>query len=180
MAGLLRRISESDRVWIAAVNGPAIGGGLELALACHLRLAAADATFSMRHRNLGLTPGWGGGMRLFDAVGSSAGLWLLLTASTIAAPEALAIGLVHRVDDPAALLANTMELARNIAASPHGSVAGFLRLARTWRARADPETLRTAERQLFTERWRSPEFQRVLAERRARAQINPDSESGDR
>jgi enoyl-CoA hydratase/carnithine racemase len=172
MGDLLRRIAESERVWIAAVNGAAVGGGLELALACHLRLAAESATFSMRHRNLGLAPGWGGGTRLFDVVGSSAGLWMLLTASTLTAREALAIGLVHRLCESPGLIASTLELARDIAASPRGSVAGFLALAAAWRAGGDREALRAKERQLFTERWRSPEFQRVLAERRSRAETS--------
>lgn len=168
MRGLLDRMAASERVWIAAVNGAAVGGGLELALACHLRLAAENATFTMRHRNLGLAPGWGGGERLFDAVGASAGLWLLLTASTLSAPEALQIGLVHRVLAQGELLHGARALAGEIAASPPGSIVGFLRLAAAYRAGGDPETRRAAERQLFIERWRSPEFQGVLTIRRAR------------
>jgi enoyl-CoA hydratase/carnithine racemase len=162
----LSRIADSEQVWIAAVNGAAVGGGLELALACHLRLASASAVFSMRHRKLGLAPGWGGGERLFDAVGSAAGLWLLITAETIDAAEARAMGLVHRVVEPIELLAQARELAADIAASPSGSVVGLLRFAATWR-RGDREAMRIGERHHFIERWRSPEFQRVLAERRA-------------
>ena len=169
MRGLLDRIADSQRVWIAAVNGPAVGGGLELALACHLRIAAESATFSMRHRNLGLAPGWGGGERLFDAVGVSAGLWLLLTASTLSAPEALQIGLVHRVLAQAAFLNVAQALAREIADSPPGSIVGYLRLAAAYRAGGERAVRRAAERQLFIERWRSPEFQGVLAQRRARS-----------
>ncbi|HWN82262.1 MAG TPA: enoyl-CoA hydratase/isomerase family protein, partial [Candidatus Udaeobacter sp.] len=134
MRSQLEQMANSERVWIAAVNGAAVGGGLELALACHLRLAAERATFSMRHRNLGLAPGWGGGERLFDAVGVSAGLWLLLTASTLSAAEALRIGLVHRVLAESALLDGARALAREIAASPQGAIAGYLRLAAGYRA----------------------------------------------
>jgi enoyl-CoA hydratase/carnithine racemase len=169
MRGLLDRMAASERVWIAAVNGAAVGGGLELALACHLRLAAEPATFSMRHRNLGLAPGWGGGARLFDTVGVSAGLWLLLTASTLSSAEAWRIGLVHQVLDQTALMDGAQVIAREIAASPRGSIVGYLRLAAAYSRGVDPERLRTAERHLFLERWRSPEFQGVLAERRARS-----------
>lgn len=169
MRALLDRMAASERVWIAAVNGPAVGGGLELALACHLRLAADNATFSMRHRNLGLAPGWGGGARLFDTVGASAGLWMLLTASTLSAGEAAQVSLVHRVVPPAELIEAARTLAREIAASPRGSIVGFLKFAAAYRRGVDPERLRTAERHLFIDRWRSPEFQSVLAARRARS-----------
>src|SRR4030095_2490552 len=100
----------------------------------------------MRDRNLGLAPGWGGCARLFDTVGVSAGLWLLVTASTLSSAEAWRIGLVHQVLEPTALIGGARALAREIAASPRGSIVGFLRLAAAYRRGLDPERLRTAER----------------------------------
>jgi enoyl-CoA hydratase len=168
MAGILDRIAGSDRVWIAALNGAAIGGGLELALACHLRVVSAGATLSMRHLTLGLSPAWGGAARLFDAVGVATGLWLLLTGTTIDAAESLRLGLVQRVFGEGAFRADTLALAGDIAGrSPH-ALAGVLALAAAKRSGADCNAFRAAEQALFTERWRSPEFQARLAEHRAR------------
>jgi len=166
MGALLDRLATGERVVIAAVNGPAVGGGLETALACHLRLASDSALFSMRHRDLGMSPGWGGGARLFAAIGAPAALWLLLTADTIDAATALRLGLVHRVVPEHALLEESLALAADIAARPRGSVVGFLRLAAAYRAGGLDAAARY-EATLFAERWQSPEFQALLAERRA-------------
>jgi enoyl-CoA hydratase len=165
MGLILDRLATGDRVAIAAVNGPAVGGGLETALACHLRLASESASFSMRHRDLGMSPGWGGGTRLLETIGVPAALWLLLTADTIDAGEALRLGLVHRVVPHRSLLEETLALATDIAARPRGSVAGFLRLAAAYRTEG-AAAARRLEAALFAERWRSLEFQALLAERR--------------
>ncbi len=165
MGAILERLAGGERVVIAAVNGAAVGGGCEVALACHLRIAGEKATFSMRHRDLGMAPGWGGGVRLIEAVGAPAALWLLLTAPTIDAEEAHRIGLVHRVVPQAALIDEALALAADIAVRPQGSVAGFLGLARAF-CRGGREAARRYERELFAERWRSPEFQTLLAARR--------------
>ncbi len=168
MAGILDRIAGSDRVWIAALNGAAIGGGLELALACHLRVASEGASVSMRHLTLGLSPAWGGGDRLFDAVGVAAGLWLLLTGTTVDAAESLRLGLVQRVFGDDTFLADALALAGDIAGRPREALAGVLALAAAKRSGAERHAFRAAEQALFTERWRSPEFQGRLAEHRAR------------
>jgi enoyl-CoA hydratase len=147
------------------VNGAAVGGGCEVALACHLRIAGDEASFSMRHRDLGMAPGWGGGLRLIEAVGTPAALWLLLSASTLDAHEAHRIGLVQRVVPQTSLVEAALTLAADIAARPQGSVAGFLGLAGAYR-RGGREAARRYERELFAERWRSPEFQALLAARR--------------
>lgn len=175
MGAVLDRLATGERVVIAAVNGPAVGGGLETALACHLRLASESASFSMRHRDLGMSPGWGGGAGLIATIGAPAALWLLLTADTIDADEALRLGLVHRVVPHRALLEETLALAADIAARPRGSVVGFLRLAAAYRAGGTSAAQRY-EAELFAERWRSPEFQALLAERRrSRSRAEGDS-----
>jgi enoyl-CoA hydratase len=82
---------------IALVNGYAYGGGLELALACTFRIAAADAKLGLPEIKLGLIPGYGGTQRLPRLVGQARALDMILTGRTVAAEEALAIGLVNRV-----------------------------------------------------------------------------------
>lgn len=96
---------------IAAVNGFALGGGCELAMSCHMRIATENAKFGQPEVNLGLIPGYGGTQRLTQLVGRGKALELMLTADLISAQEAKSIGLVnHVVADQTAL----MELANTI------------------------------------------------------------------
>jgi enoyl-CoA hydratase len=102
---------------IAAVNGFALGGGCELAMACTLRLAAETARFGQPEVKLGLIPGFAGTQRLTRLVGRGRALDLILTGRTIDAGEALAMGLVNRVVPAADLMAEARALARTFAAS---------------------------------------------------------------
>jgi enoyl-CoA hydratase len=101
---------------IAAVNGFALGGGCELALACDFRYAASTAKLGQPEVNLGIIPGWGGTQRLARAVGLGVAKELVLTGRMVDAPEALRIGLVNAVFEPEELLGKTMETARALAA----------------------------------------------------------------
>jgi enoyl-CoA hydratase len=101
---------------IAAVNGLAAGGGCELALACHLRVAAEHASFSLPEIKLGMIPAYGGTQRLARAVGRGRALGALLTGETIAADEALRLGLVNRVVAPTQLMSEAEALAATLAA----------------------------------------------------------------
>jgi enoyl-CoA hydratase len=101
---------------IAAVNGFALGGGCELAMACTLRLAADSARFGQPEINLGLTPGYAGTQRLPRLVGRGRALELLLTGDMISAQRALEIGLVNRVVPAADLRAEALALATTLAA----------------------------------------------------------------
>ena len=108
-----------DRCWqpiIAAVNGFALGGGLELALACDIRIAAAGATLGLTEVNLGIIPGGGGTQRLPRLVGRGKALELILTGARIPADEALRIGLVERVVPGGEAVKAATELARSMAA----------------------------------------------------------------
>jgi len=101
---VFRRFETSPKPTIAAVNGFALGGGCELAMACHLRLASDTAKFGQPEVKLGLVPGYGGTQRLPRLVGKGRALQLLLTGELIDAAEAYRIGLVNRVVPAAELL----------------------------------------------------------------------------
>lgn len=100
---------------IAAVRGAAAGGGCELALACHLRVAEEDAFFSLPEAGLGVIPAYGGTRRLPLHVGPTAALSVMLAGEKITARDALRLGLVNRVVAPGEALAEAEELARRIA-----------------------------------------------------------------
>ncbi len=95
---------------VAAVNGFALGGGCELAMACHFRLASENAKFGQPEVNLGLIPGYGGTQRLTQLVGKGKAIELMMTGATITAGEALQIGLVNYVTTPENLLTETINL----------------------------------------------------------------------
>lgn len=108
---------------IAAVNGFALGGGLELALACHFRVASQNAKFGLPEVKLGIIPGYGGTVRLPRVVGRGRALELMLTGDMIDAEEAYRIGLVNHVYPAAELLAAAEQLAKKIAANGPVAVA---------------------------------------------------------
>ncbi len=99
---------------IAAVNGFALGGGCELAMACTLRVATKNARFGQPEVNLGLIPGYGGTQRLPRLVGKGRALEMILTGEPVTADEAWRIGLVNRVVEPGTLIPACRELARKI------------------------------------------------------------------
>lgn len=113
---------------IGAINGLAITGGVELALACDLLVAASDARFADTHVKVGLLPGWGGSVRLQQRVGPARAKELALTGRFLGADEALAWGLVNRVVPPERLRAEAEALARAILANPPAGVAAYKRL----------------------------------------------------
>lgn len=109
---LTRRIEDSSKPVIAAVNGYALGGGLELALACDMRFASSNAKLGLPETSLGIIPGYGGTQRLPRLVGMGRALQMILTGDPIDAEEALRIGLVNAVFEPADLLDETKAIAR--------------------------------------------------------------------
>lgn len=111
---------------IAAVNGYALGGGCELALACHLRIASDRAKFGMPEVTLGVIPGYGGTQRLASLVGKGKALELVLTGTHIDAGEALRIGLVNRVVPGTELMASAMALAHAMAVKAPRAVHALL------------------------------------------------------
>ena len=108
------KIENSKKPIVAAVNGFALGGGCELAMACHFRLCSENAKFGQPEVNLGLIPGYGGTQRLTQLVGKGKSMELQMTASIIDANEALRLGLVNYVTTTEGLLERTKEILTNI------------------------------------------------------------------
>jgi len=110
-----RLLESMPKGTIAAVNGLAVGGGCELALACDIRYASDSATFGQPEIKIGVIPGWGGTQRLARAVGGGLAKDLILTGRTIDAAEALRIGLVSAVYPPEELLDRALATAAALA-----------------------------------------------------------------
>lgn len=123
---------------IAAVNGFALGGGCELALACHIRLASDRAKFGQPEVNLGIIPGYGGTQRLAKLINAGRATELILTGDMIDAEEAKQIGLVNKVYQHDELLAKAWELAEKI--SSKGNIAVSLALQCIQKSDELPET----------------------------------------
>ncbi|WP_294473013.1 enoyl-CoA hydratase-related protein [uncultured Intestinimonas sp.] len=115
--GVFLKLENMAKPVIAAVNGFALGGGNELCMACDIRLASEKAKFGQPEVGLGITPGFAGTQRLPRIVGISKAMELILTAKTISAAEAKAIGLVSEVYPPEELMGKAMELAQAICAN---------------------------------------------------------------
>lgn len=146
-------IRDLDVPTIAAVNGPAVGAGLCLALACDIRYAATDATFSAPFARLGMHPGMAATYLLPEAVGVARARELLLTGRRVGAEEALAIGLVSGTYEPGELVTEVVEIARIVADSAPIAVrltkqalrrAG-IEAALQWEALAQPITMASAD-----------------------------------
>lgn len=114
---VFRRLERCGKPVVAAVNGFALGGGCELAMACHLRVASENAKFGQPEVKLGIGPGYGGTVRLPRLIGKGRALELLLTGEMIDAAEAQRIGLVNRVVPAERLLAEAEALLRSILAN---------------------------------------------------------------
>jgi enoyl-CoA hydratase len=121
--GMLRAFETMGKPVLAAVNGFALGGGCELAMACHIRLASENARFGQPEVNLGITPGYGGTQRLPRIVGKGNALYLLLTGEHANAQEALRIGLVSKVVPQDQLMAEAEKLMRTIVSKGPVAVA---------------------------------------------------------
>ena len=123
---LMRRIETLSKPVIAMVNGFALGGGLELAIACHLRIAADTAKLGQPEINLGLIPGFGGTQRLLRLAGRAATLELCLLGAPMDATRALQLGVVNRVVAADQLEAETMKVAGQLAGSAPLALRGML------------------------------------------------------
>ena len=114
LRGVLDRLASSGRITVAAVDGLALGGGLELAMACHLRVGGADAKLGLPEVRLGLIPGAGGTQRLPRLVGRGRALDIMLTGRQVPADEALTMGLIDRLVSSGTALEAALKLAAEL------------------------------------------------------------------
>jgi enoyl-CoA hydratase len=129
---VFQSIENSSKPVIAAVNGFALGGGCELAMACHLRVASENAKFGQPEVNLGLIPGYGGTQRLIRYLGRSKGLELMMTAEMINAQQALELGLVNYVVPQETLLTKCAEILNVIKTKSPFAVSAAIRAANAY------------------------------------------------
>lgn len=120
---LFFRIENCPKPFIAAVNGFALGGGCELAMSCHFRIASDNAKFGQPEVNLGIIPGYGGTQRLPRLIGSGRAMELILSGNMIDAAEALRIGLVNHVTAPETLIEKAKSILQTIIAKSPVAVA---------------------------------------------------------
>lgn len=123
------RIENSAKPVVAAVNGFALGGGCELAMSCHFRVASENAKFGQPEVNLGLIPGYGGTQRLVQLIGKGKALELLMSAHMIDAGEAKQLGLVNYVTTAETLLEHTKKILEVINSKAPLAVAGCIKAA---------------------------------------------------
>lgn len=116
------RIEQSSKPIIAAINGYAFGGGCEISLACHLRFASGNATFSQPEVKLGLIPGWGGTQRLPKIIGIARATEMILLGNIINSEKALNIGLVNAVFPQKTLMKNVLNIVDKILLNGPGAV----------------------------------------------------------
>jgi enoyl-CoA hydratase/carnithine racemase len=115
---VVRRIERFPKPVVAALNGHALGGGCEIAMACHFRLLKEGARMGQTESNLGIIPGYGGTQRLPRLIGRTKALEFLILGTQIPAPECLALGLVNRLCKDGETLAEAKALARQLARRP--------------------------------------------------------------
>lgn len=158
MGDALARLEALPCPTIAAINGPARGGGAELAVACDLRVIDEAADIGFVQSRLGIIPAWGGGQRLLRAIGYARALDLLATGRVISAAEAFALRLVNLVTAAGEALAAARRLAEQIAANPPAATQAAKRILRASLAHTDDEAM-AAERAEFPSLW-DTEFRR--------------------
>lgn len=126
---LWTRIDQFSKPVVAAINGHALGGGLELAMACHFRIMTDDSSVraGLTELNLGIIPGWGGTQRLPRLVGRAKALDMILFSKTVTPREALDIGLVNRLSPPDRLMDDSVDFAEKLAARPPVAVRCVLK-----------------------------------------------------
>ena len=121
-------IENSKKPVIAAVNGFALGGGCEVALACHIRIASDNAIFGQPEVKIGLLPGWGGTQRLPRVVGKGLANELILTGRNITAQEALDIGLVNRIFQKEELISSCLDIAKMIVKNSPNAISESIKM----------------------------------------------------
>ncbi len=167
--GVIQVIEQSPFISIAAVNGFALGGGLELAMACDLIYASKNAKFGAPETNLGIIPGFGGTVNLVSRVGFHRAMELTLTGKTISAEEAYRLGIVLELFESDQLMSGVMTIAESLAAKGIHSLLAAKRLVRG-AAQWDKDRALLLERESFATLFGTGEPQegmRAFLEKRA-------------
>ncbi|HZV48302.1 MAG TPA: enoyl-CoA hydratase/isomerase family protein [Candidatus Dormibacteraeota bacterium] len=169
MRSTLDRIARLPMPVLAAVNGAALGGGAEVAMACDFRIAVEDARIGFTQVLLGLPPAWGGVERLAAAVGRGRALYLLTTGRVLTGAEALAWGVVEEVVPRSRFHDRWVEVARQVARAPTHALAGIKRALEAALPAARPELAGPAVAS-FAQAWVAPQHWEMAAalERRRR------------
>lgn len=146
---------------IAAMPGPAVGGGAEIAVACDLRVADARARLSFKHARMAVTTAWGVMPKLVSMIGHGAAARMLLTGHDVSAPEALELGLVDAVSEEGACVATALTWAREVAEGAPRAIASLKALLRE--AVATPRARQRArERSLFVAAWTDADHEEAV------------------
>jgi enoyl-CoA hydratase len=140
---------------IAAIEGAAMGGGAEIALACDMRVMAEDARIGLMHVRLAISPAWGGALRLLRTVGYARAFEWLVAGRVLTGEEAYHYGLANRLADPGAALQDALTLASAISQNDAGAVNAIKRMLRAGRT-LDPSSAAAAERKEFPNLWSAP------------------------
>lgn len=148
---------------IAAINGYALGGGSEIALACDMRIVDEDVHLGLVQIRLGLTPGWGAGQRLLRAVGYARAMDLLLRGHIMYAQEVEALGLANRIVERGSALPQALRVAQQIAASPPDVVRGIKALLQAGVQQPYENALQT-ERAIFPPLWAGEPHLKAVAD----------------
>lgn len=126
--GIWNKVENFPRPVVAAMNGHAFGGGLELAMACHIRILKKGARIGLTETNLGIMPGYGGTLRLPRLVGRGKALEMMILGKQVQAEEALEIGLVNRLSEDGQTLDDAIELSKELAERPPLAVKAILKI----------------------------------------------------
>jgi enoyl-CoA hydratase len=152
MGEALSRLSELPFPTIAAVEGHAMGGGAEIALACDMRVLSEEAKLGLMHIRLAISPAWGGGQRLLQLVGYSRALEWLTAGRVLNAQDALQFGLANRIAPVGKALQKAADLAREIVENDARAVQGIKAFLRVGAMRSQDEGA-ALEQETFTELW---------------------------
>ena len=161
MQNILNRLWNGNKPAIAAINGQVLGGGCEILTACHFRIATSGATFTFRQAANGIITGWGGGVRLFDQIGKSQAMRLLLTADSIDAHEALRIGLIDKIVKPYNLMDEAKQMANRICKNSRGAVQKIMELRKVV-GQGDIKKATEFETNAFADLWAGNDFRKFL------------------
>ena len=163
MRATLDRIPQLAIPVIAGLNGDALGGGAELAIACDFRIAASHARIGFPQISLGLMPAWGASERLASLVGRGRALRILLSGKLMPADEAFELGLVEMVVPSATFEQTLHEIALGIAAAPPAAVAGIKSSVNSVRPHRHPELADTTV-EAFARTWADPSHWKAVGE----------------